>query len=317
VGFRRKISGPPAEVPAFNALLGMLPLWDMSSEPANNADLRERIGEAAKVRGVAIVGLNKDKGSTTYADGITHKRQKNAAAPFDPDSFVFRLWGTPARRFGSWMVRLTSDMNEHQSGENCRSTMIVDNATDMSFGWLSDVVSLIETAGGDVIGEGLQFDSAGFLESLYEKEYSDATGKRAALSNSLHRNKGFVDDGNFVGQWSQMMTLVPDGSGTVSAARGRAQRDRTSAELALRGDSAIKFRNGIGRLHVVDDPGAKEYETDEPRLVHLILHNSPASNDDHFDPAQDPNCDFSRIEKAVEKLPIKGYVRIPRPGGGG
>lgn len=316
MSFRRKLSASHVEGRELSSFLGFLPLWDMSNEPSNNADLSERLGEAAKVRGVAIVGHDKETGATTYADGVTHKRNKNSAAPIDPDSFVFRLFGSPGRRFGTWMVRLTADMHENQSGENCRSTMITDNETDMSFAWLTDAVSLVSAQGGDLIGEGLAYDQAGFLEGLYEKEYDFATYKRCALSFSLHRNKGFVDDGNSMGQLSQMMTLVPDGSGTVAAATGRGGTARTGAELAFRADAPIKFSSGIGRLHVVRDPGAKDVESDEPRLVHLILHTL-GTEDDHFDTAEDPNSDFARLPKKVKKQIIRGFVRVPRGGGGG
>lgn len=333
MGFRRRQSASSVEPPAFNPLMGMLSLWDMSKEPANNFDVQERIGNAAKVRGVAIVGIDEDKGSTTYADGITHKRQKFSAAPFDPDAFVFRLFGTPTNRYGTWMPRLTLDMDENQSGENCRSTMLVDNAGDMSFAWLTDIAALVEApSGGDLIGEGLSYDQAGFLESLYEKEYNAASYKRSALSMSIHRNKGFVDDGSLLGQLSHVFYLVRGGSGTVSAATGQGlgplfsnlngpaggggnNRARTAAELAIRGDAAIKFSNGVGRWNIELAPDAKEVLTDEARLVRFFLH-LPGKKDDKFDTAEDGNCDYSKMDKSAGKQNIQAYVRVPKPGGG-
>ena len=314
MGFRRKISGAPAEAPSFLASLGLIPLWDMSLEPLDNIIPRDRLGIAAKARGVAIVGVDKKTGATTYADGVTHKRQKNSVAPMDPDSFVYRLWGDPSDRWGSWMVRLTADMDVYQSGENCRSTMIVDNDDNMKWAWLTDAFNVIEAPnGGDIIGEGLAYDPAGFLESLYEKEYSLAESKRGALAMSVHRNKGFVNDGGRVAQWAHVF-VIGDQKGTVNSRNGRI-RERN--ELLIRADAGIFFGKAIGTGRIVHEKADSKDgpESDETRTVRLqVIEN--AARDEKLEGTDDLNSDFENIEKTVQKKKILGWVKVPKPGAG-
>lgn len=316
--YRRDKSGSaPAAPRALAASSFLQTLWDMSLAPSNNQDVRERLGKGGKSRAVALVDVDEKTGRHVYADGITNsKRRKLSLGQMDPDGFVCRLFGTPTDRYVTWMPRLTADMDENQSGENCRSTMITDNANDMSFGWITDILSLVDApSGGDLIGEGLAYDPAGFLEGLYEKEYNDATYKRSALSLSLHRNKGFISDGEKLAQLSHVFCFVTGGGGTVSAATGQSLRSRSGVELALRGDSAIKFSDGVGRWNMERPPDVKDPKEDEARLVHFFLH-LPGKKDEKFDTGNDKNADYQKMEKVAGKQNIQGWVRVPKSGSG-
>lgn len=313
---RQTHATPPAAPRVFAVDAGIMPLWDMSLKPSNNSDILERLGIGPKIRGSAIIDVDEKSGDVTHADGITNKRRMQSVAPIDPDAFVFRMWGTKARRYGTWMPRLTADMDENQSFNNCRSTMVTDNANDMSFGWLTDILSLVTPpSGGNLLGEGMAYDKAAFLETLYDKDYGQASMMRSALSLSLHRNKGFVDDGTFIAQLSHVLYLVAQGGTSGSAAAGNDGRARANAEAVLRGDSGIHFKGwGVGRWKMEGPVKAeKGPNSDENRLVAPMLQDL-GDADDKTDTADDGNCDFQKIPKEANKQIIKWWVKVPRPG---
>ena len=311
---RGQKSAAGGEYPSFALNHSVLTLWDMSKKPINNSDLRERMGGAAKTRGAAIIDLDESTGRSLVADGITNKKLRAVSvAPFDPDAFALRMWGDRDDRYASWMPRLTSDAKTPSYDENHRSTMVTDNEDDQSFGWLDDVIRLATApSGGDLIGEGLQYDQAGFLESLYEEGYGFAEMKRSVVTNTLHRNLGFVADGTRIGQWSQVL-CIGEVKGTQAAAGGRQHQH---SETLIRADAGIYFgKEGTGRLvhnKQESDPGE---ENDPIRTVFLKLEGT-ATKDEHFDNASDANNDVQPLDKSIAKKEIRGWVRIPKPGSG-
>jgi hypothetical protein len=292
---------------------GIFVLWDLSKAPTRGTNLRERLGRGLKMRGGALIPHEKQEDETTLVDGITNKRGKLAVGPMDPDAFVLRMAGTSQRPLATWMPRLSADSTNDQQSKECRSTMIFDQEDSKSWAWITDAFRLAKPpVGGGVRGEELGFDDAGFLSCLYDKVTSFPNMDRSTLALSVHRNLGFIVDDARIGQLSQIL-CIGEVQGTVSARTGRSYE---SSETLLRADTGIYFGAGIGTGRFVHEKGDPKEATDgEDRLVKLFVHTGEVKPDDELNNSEDPKSNISRLEKNITKRPIRGWVKVPRPGG--
>lgn len=325
---RQHLDATPQHPGRYDPHKGVLAFWDLSGKPTTNRDLKEKLGKADKTRAGAIIEVDKDNGFNRWADGILNERKQPSVFPIDPDGWTPRIFGPKSRRYGSWMIRLSADSTNPRNKSACRSTMVLDQERDQQWAWLSDQFRVTEPNGGaGVSDKEIQYDSAGFLAELYDKLTTFGKKSRGVLATTVHRNLGFVTDGVMVGQWSQIVCFpfagfggTPTGGGgrgaTVAASSGGggAGRASTPAELMLRGDVKLRFHEGPGRF-LMEKGDPAEVATDEPRLVHLFL-DKPGNPDDGLDTSTDANDNIRKLPKDQVPKVIRGWVKVPRGGGG-
>lgn len=317
--------GIPSEPDAYEVIRGILPLWDMSSEPSNNEDFEKKLGKADHIRGGAIVRLEKTSNRNTVADGIINRRKIPSIMQMDPDSWVLRLYKTKGGAYvGTWNVRLSVDHTAADDTMGNRGTMVIDQNTDQQWAWLGDALRITAPKGGSRIADReIMFTHAGYLELLHEKSPQVPSVKRGALAINFARNVGFISDGTRVGQlshvlcWPSNATPTPGGGGgrsTIPANRPKpvAIAEET-AEVFLRGDAGFSFLEGNGRFDMKAPPSAPDEGKDkEIRLVQLYLDIAGKPDDSIRNTAEDNNSNHQKIPKTEAKKIIKGWVRVPK-----
>jgi hypothetical protein len=94
-------------------------------------------------------------------------------------------------------------------------------------------------------------------------------------------------------------------------------RPKTENELGLRLDVGFlcdAAGKKVARLTDEQPPSAADQGEGDIKLVTLFVSEEEASPDDKLDTLEDANSNHEKLPKPVKKHPIRGWVKIPKPG---